>query len=254
MVLENRVIPCLLIKNRGLFKTINFKNPSYLGDPMNITKIFNSKEVDELVILDIQASKKGSCPDFDFLQDISSECFMPLSYGGGIKTIKDISKLISIGIDKVIINNHATKDISFIEKVVEEFGSSTVVGSIDIKKSFFGAYKVFDHVTKKNTSLNPVEFSKLLADYGIGELLINSVDNDGIMKGYDLSIIKEISESVNIPVIACGGAGTLDDIKKVIKYAGVAAAAAGSLFVYNGIHKAVLINYPKYNDLVKLLK
>ncbi len=252
-MLKTRVIPVLLMKNGGLYKGINFKNHKYVGDPINTVKIFNDKEVDELVILDIEASKLNKSINFELLENIASEAFMPIAYGGGIKTLKDAQKLFSLGIEKVILNTSAIDDFDLVKKLVESYGSQSVVFCLDIKKSFFGKYEAYSFSGTKKAKMLPIELAKKMEELGVGELIINSINNDGVMKGYDLNIIKEIATQLTIPVIVCGGAGVLEDFKKAKEY-GAHGCAAGSMFVYNGIHKAVLISYPKYEKLCELFK
>lgn len=244
-----RVIPVLLLRDKGLVKTVKFKEQKYIGDPFNAVKIFNEKEVDELAFLDIDASKENREPLYAYLKEIATECFMPLAYGGAVKSVDQIRKLIQNGIEKVIINHQALENPAFITEAADAFGSSTIVGAIDIKKNFFGNHQVYSHVKKTTLPLDPVKHAQNLQSLGVGELFINNVDQDGVMKGYDLSIIKKITEAVDIPVIACGGAGSIEDIEKVINEANASAAAAGSMFVYHGKHRAVLITYPEYQIL-----
>ncbi len=251
-MLKTRVIPVLLLKDRGLVKTRNFKNPTYLGDPKNIVRLFNDKEVDELVILDITATKKQRPPDFQFLKELAVECFMPVCYGGGINHSDDIKKLFALGIEKVAINSYAFENPGFIKEIATVFGSQSIVVSIDVKKNLFGHDYCFTRSGSKNTHIEPDVFARHMAENGAGELLINSINADGTMSGYDLPMIKKITASVSIPVIACGGAGSLDDFRAVVLHAGAAAAAAGSFFVFQGIHRAVLISYPPYAQLEAL--
>ena len=248
-MLHKRVIPCLLLRNLGLVKTVQFKNPTYLGDPINIVKIFNEKEVDELVFLDITATPDGKPPAFEKLKEISDECFMPLGYGGGIRKIDDIQRILTSGVEKVIINTHAATTPSFIEEAAKLAGSQSIVVSIDVKKSFFGKYEVYTHGGRKKTPLDPVEHAVHMQDMGAGEILVNSIDRDGTMKGYDVELIKKISSAVSVPVIACGGAARVDDFVQAVKVGGASAVAAGSMFVFQGKHRAVLISYPSYDEL-----
>jgi cyclase len=222
-----------------------------VGDPINAVKIFNEKEVDELIFLDIDASKENREPNYNYLREIASECFMPLGYGGGIKDVAQIKKLIQSGIEKVIINTAALTDGEFIRQACETFGSSTIVAAMDIKKNLFGKYQVISHAGVKVKQSDPLQYAAWLAERGVGEIFLNNVDLDGTMKGFDISVIKSVTALVDIPVVACGGAGSIGDIFKVIKDAHVAAAAAGSFFVFYGKHKAVLITYPEYNLLSK---
>lgn len=244
-----RVIPVLLLRNKGLVKSVQFENHRYVGDPMNAVKVFNEKEVDELIFLDIDASKENREPPYQYLSEIASECFMPLAYGGGVKSIEQIKRLIKSGIEKIIINTSALHDPIFLKKACDTFGSSTIVAAIDIKKSFFGTYQVFSHTGLKIKESDPIKYALSLQESGVGEIFLNNVDLDGTMKGYDITLIKKITDAIDIPIIACGGAGDLEDIFKVIREGNVSAAAAGSLFVFYGKHKAVLITYPEYHLL-----
>ena len=202
-----RVIPVLLLKNKGLVKSIQFKDHRYVGDPINAVKIFNEKEVDELMLLDIEASRLGKPPRIDVLEHIASECFMPLGYGGGVNSIKQIRELIQSGIEKISINTAALEKPTFINEACDQFGSSTIVGSIDVKKNIFGKYQVFSHKTSKSLAIDPFSFAESLQKAGVGELFINMVDKDGTMEGYDLDFFKKLASSVDIPIIACGGCG-----------------------------------------------
>jgi cyclase len=239
--------------NGGLVKTVRFASPNYIGDPINAIKIFNEKEVDEIVFLDISSNTGVMKPNFDLLPDITSECFIPFTYGGGVSTIEDIKKLLNIGIEKISINSHALEDIKIVEKAAGIFGSQSIVVSVDVKKNVFGKYQIYSRDGKKKHTIGIKEYIKQLEEIGAGELFINSIDRDGMMKGYDVDLIRMVTETVSIPVIACGGAGKLDDCAEVIKEGGASAAAAGSLFVYHGKHKAVLINYPTQNEMNQIL-
>jgi len=239
-----RVIPCLLLKNNGLVKTKKFKDPIYVGDPINAVKIFNDKEADELLFIDIEASKQNKGPNYDLLSRIVKEAFMPFGYGGGIKSLEDIKRLLHLGVEKVCVNSFAIKDPEFIRKASDIAGSQSIVVSIDVKKNIFGKYKVYDYLRQKTTDIDPFEFAKKVEECGAGEILLTSVDKEGTYDGYDLDLIKRISKVVNIPVIALGGASNIDDFKQAIN-SGASAVSAGSLFVFYGPHKAVLINYQK---------
>jgi cyclase len=252
MILQ-RVIPVLLLKNKGLVKSIKFAKTTYVGDPINAIKIFNDKEVDELVFLDINASKEKREPDFDFLESIASECFMPLGYGGGISNLNQVKKIFKIGIEKVILNQICLKRPDFVKEVALEVGNQSVVVSIDVKKNLFGKYKVYDYAKAANTDFNPLDFAKKMEDLGAGEIILNSVDNDGMMNGFDIPLVRNLADALKIPVVACGGAGKLVDIQMAIKDGHASAVAAGSMFVFHGPHKAVLINYPKRSDLINIL-
>jgi imidazole glycerol-phosphate synthase subunit HisF len=247
-----RVIPVLLLRNKGLVKTFKFKDSRYVGDPFNAVKIFNEKEVDEIIILDIDASREGREPSYTYLKEIASECFMPLSYGGGVKTIDQIKRLIQSGIEKIILNSEAIRNPGFVESAAKVFGSSTIIGAFDVKNNFWGTRQVFNHTQGKTINLDPVKHAIHLEQLGVGEIFINNVDRDGTREGYDLDLIKSITEKVNVSVIACGGCGSIQDIGAVVNNAHARAAAAGSFFVFHGKHQAVLITYPPYDVLKQL--
>lgn len=244
-----RVIPCLLLQGSGLVKTVRFGNPTYLGDPRNTVKIFNEKEVDELILLDIAATREGRGPNLQLLSELTSECFMPLAYGGGIKSLDDVERIIRLGVEKVSINSLAVESPEFVKQAAERFGSQSIVVSIDVKRGMFGRYEVFTRGGTGRCGLDPIGLAKRMEDLGAGELLLNSIDRDGTMRGYDLELIHQVSGAVGIPVIACGGAGSLEDLAAAIKQGGAAAAAAGSLFVFHGRHRAVLISFPVRKEL-----
>jgi imidazole glycerol-phosphate synthase subunit HisF len=251
-MLKIRVIPCLLLHNDGLVKTVKFRKPKYVGDPINAVKIFNDKFVDELIFLDIDASKQKRGPNFNFIADISTECFIPFCYGGGIRNIEDAEKLFSLGVEKISLNATALDRPEVITDLANHFGSQSIVGAMDIKKSLFGRHHVYKGYGRKKSSNEPVEYARELERLGAGEILVSSIDRDGTRSGYDVDIIRDIASSVSIPVIACGGAAQLSDISILKNETEVAAAAAGSIFVFKGKHDAVLINYPNYNELKKL--
>ncbi len=243
-----RIIPTILLDDQRMVKTMKFSHPNYLGDPINAVKIYNEKQVDELCILDITRNKSGI--NFDLLQDIASEAFMPLSYGGGINDMDQVKKLFHIGFEKVIINSSLYSTPKFVEMVVEYAGSQSVVASIDYKKSLFNKVNCYSHCGKKKNELTPLDMAVKVEKMGVGEILLYSIDRDGMMGGYDLSVVSEVSSKISIPLIACGGAGCLDDIKNVIT-AGADAAAAGSIFVYYGEKKGVLISYPTESEMAE---
>ena len=238
-----RVIPILLLSNGGLVKTKQFNDASYIGDPINAVKIFNDKEVDEIVFLDIQASKKTQKPNYEIIKKIASECFMPLAYGGGITHIDQVDRILNIGVEKIIINSSAISNPNLINQIAKITGSQSVVVSIDIKKTFFGNYSIYSHSKEKVLKTNIIDYLKKVEELGAGEIIINSVDNDGMMNGYDIKLLKMVRDTIMIPFIACGGAGGVDDLKQVIGLGGVHAVAAGSMFVFHGKHNAVLISY-----------
>lgn len=246
-----RVIPCLLIRGQGLVKTIKFDHARYIGDVINTVRIFNEKEADELLLLDITATKSKTKPQLSLIKDIASECFMPLAYGGGITSIDEIASIFEAGVEKISLNSTIFENPELISEASKIFGSQSIITAIDIKQGFLGKYSVYSHCGKVNQQLNPVEYAKRLQDLGAGEILINSIDRDGTRDGYDLSIIQKISSAVDVPVVACGGAGSLEDIKLVFD-AGASAAAAGSFFVFHGKHQAVLITYPTSDEIGSL--
>ncbi len=252
-VIKTRVIPCLLLKGKGLVKTERFANPRYLGDPINIVKIFNEKEAHEIAILDITATAEGRSPNFDYLQDIASEAYMPLAYGGGVRTLEDIRKVFSIGFEKVIINNASISDPGLIEKASQQFGSQSVVVSIDAKRSLLGKYEVFVQNGKMGAKRTPAQHAKEMEARGAGEILITSIDNEGTMSGYDLELIKGVTSVVDVPVLANGGAGELKHFEQSVKQGGASGVVAGSMFVFHGKHRGVLISFPEENQLSKFL-
>jgi cyclase len=243
---RSRVIPCLLIQNRGLYKTIKFKSPRYLGDPINTLRLFNEKEVDELILLNISATLENKAPDIEHLKQIVSECFMPICYGGGVTTLNQVEALYKIGIEKVSFNAALYNNPRLIEEAVKNFGSQSIVASIDVKKGLLRSKSVY--VSSKDVKWDPVEYAKRAEELGAGEILLTSIDNDGIMSGYNNELIQQVSSGVHIPVIASGGAGSISDSVKAVE-SGASAAAAGSLFVYYGPRRAVLINYPTQAEL-----
>lgn len=247
-----RLIPVLLLRGKGLVKTIKFKDPTYVGDPINAVKIFNDLKADELVFLDITASKEERCIDYKLVKDIGDEAFMPFGVGGGISNLEQIEEIFKAGAEKVIINTNAILNPDLVKSASEHFGSQSIVVCLDVKKNLFGKYEVYIKDGSENTHLNPVELALKLQDYGAGELIINSIDNDGMMKGYDINLIKIISKNVDIPVVACGGAWKLEHFKEAY-YEGYAhALAAGSMFVFHGPRRAVLINYPSKKEIREL--
>jgi len=245
------VIPVLLLKGNGLYKTVKFKDPKYIGDPMNAVKIFNEKEVDELCFLDISTTVEKKEINYKIIAEIASECFMPLSYGGGITHMDQMKKLFNIGIEKVIINTAAHSNTNLINEAASHYGSQSIVGCIDVKKSLLGKYEVFTQSGRINTGKDPLEFARQLQESGAGEILINSIDRDGTMRGYDVELLKKISSCLDVPMIACGGAGSIEDLSMAVKEGAASAVAAGSMFVFHGKHKAVLISYPT-QSVIKL--
>jgi imidazole glycerol-phosphate synthase subunit HisF len=254
-MLRPRIIPCLLVHNRGLVKTIKFKDPKYVGDPINAVKIFNEKEVDELVVLDIDASIEKREPDFTLIKNLAAECRMPFGYGGGVKTVEHARQIISLGAEKVIINTTAIENPDVIPAMARAVGTQSVVVMIDVKKvGLFGKYEVVYQNGQKTTGKSPVDFAKYIENLGVGEIVINSVDKDGTMEGYDMKLLKSIRDAISVPMSVVGGAGSLNDIKSAIENLGVVGAVAGSLFVFKGKYRAVLINYPNPEEKKELLK
>ena len=249
-----RLIPCLLLSGDGLVKTVRFQNPSYVGDPINAVKIFNEKEVDELIFLDIDATRNAAGPRLSNISQIADECFMPLCYGGGIRSIEVIRELFSIGVEKVAINSYAVENPSFIKEASLAFGSQSIIVAMDICRNSKGRYELYTHGGTKLAKVDPVEQAVKMQQLGCGELFINSIDRDGTMSGFDIDIIRNISKAVSIPVIACGGAGKLEDFVKAVKEGGASAVAAGSFFVFQGKHRAVLLTYPEAQQIEHLLK
>jgi imidazole glycerol-phosphate synthase subunit HisF len=244
-MLRPRIIPCLLVQNKGLVKTINFGHPKYVGDPINAVRIFNEKEVDELVVLDIDATVENREPDFKMIENLAAECRMPLCYGGGVKTVEQAKIILGLGVEKVAISSAAIDNPSFVTEAANCIGNQSVVVVLDVKKSsILGKYEIWTHNGRKNSKNNPLEFAKKLEDLGVGEIVLNSIDNDGVMKGYDLNLVEKIRTSVKVPITVLGGAGSLQDIGRLVNRFNIIGAAAGSLFVFKGVYKAVLINYP----------
>lgn len=245
---RTRVIPTLLLRGAGLVKTTGFLNPVYVGDPINAIRIFNEKEVDELVLLDITASRTGKGPAFSTIENIASECFMPVAYGGGINSIEHIRKILGTGIEKVVINSAALRQPELVREAAREFGSQAIAVSIDVKRKLFGRYEVFSDGGSKATGSDPVTYAKKMQELGAGEILLASINRDGTMTGYDLDLVSQVAAAVGIPVIASGGAGKVADFTEA-RRAGAAAVAAGAMFVFHGPHRAVLITYPSQAEL-----
>ena len=250
-MLTTRVIPCLLLRNQGLVKTVKFKEPKYVGDPINAVRIFNDKEVDELLFLDITATVERKAPPMKVITEIASECFMPLAYGGGVRDLEDIRQIFAVGVEKVCINTHAVEEPEFIRQASDIFGNQSIVVSLDVKKNLFGKYEVHTHGGTKNTKLDPVDHAVRMEQMGAGELILNSIDRDGTQQGYDVDLISKVTSAVKIPVVACGGAGTVAHFREAVKQGGASAVSAGSMFVFHGKHRAVLISYPGQDELKK---
>lgn len=248
-VLQKRVLPCLLLKDKGLVKTVQFKDPRYIGDPINAVWIFNQKMVDELIFLDITASRMPREPPLELISKLSDECYMPLTYGGGIRSIGEIKRLLNAGVEKVAINTQAVENPSLIKDASDTFGSQSIVASIDAKRRWNGSYEAYIYSGTRPAGIDPVTLAVRMESLGAGEIFINSIDRDGTMQGYDIELIKRVSNAVSIPVIACGGAGKLEDFARAVTEGRASAVAAGSFFVYHGRRRAVLINFPTENEL-----
>jgi cyclase len=253
-MIRTRLIPVLLLRGTGLVKGKNFKNHKYVGDPINAIKIFNEKEVDELVFLDISAGVEGRAPNFDVIGDIASEAFMPFSYGGGLTSIDQIQKVFSLGVEKVVINSAAFFDPNLIKISSKLAGKQSIVVSIDVKKKLLGGYEVMVANGTKSTNMNPVAYAERMEELGAGELILTSIDREGTGKGYDISLVDQVSRAVDIPVVAVGGAGSVDHLADVMRDTSASAVGAGDLFIFYGKHKAVLITYPSYESFRSLLE
>jgi cyclase len=252
-MLRSRISPCLLIHNKGLVKTTNFKDPKYVGDPLNAVKIFNEKEVDELIVLDIDATSFGTEPDFELIRNLAIQSRMPLCYGGGIKTVEQAKKIISLGVEKVALSSTAIYDTNILKQIGKAIGLQSVVVILDIRKrKIFGNYEIVTHNAKKTPNLKLNEFLKELVEIGIGELVVNSVDHDGTMQGFDFKLFDLIREQTDMPMTILGGAGSLNDIQQAISKYRTIGVAAGSLFVFKGKYRAVLINYPNLEERYSL--
>lgn len=244
-----RVIPVLLLKGQGLVKSVKFDKYRYIGDPINAVRIFNDMEADELIFLDIMASRENRTVSVELIKQIGDEAYMPFAVGGGIKTEKDALALINAGAEKVILNTFFVKTPQLVSSIAALLGNQSVVVSIDVKKNWLGKYQVYIYGGKEHVSENPIELAIKAEQLGAGEIIINNISHDGMMDGYDLEIIQKVSDAVNIPVVACGGAGKLNHLHEAVN-AGAHAVAAGSLFVYHGSRNAVLINYPEKKELI----
>ena len=243
-----RVIPVLLLAEDGLVKTVRFKDPTYVGDPINAVRIFNEKEVDEIAVLDIRATREGRGPDLARVRELAGECFMPLCYGGGIRTVAHARRLFAIGIEKVLINTAAEESPALVTATAADFGSQSVMVGVDVGRDWLGRPRVYTRGGTRNTGRDPVEYAREMAERGAGEIFLNVIDRDGTMAGFDLELVGAVSSAVSIPLIACGGAGSVADLSAAVA-AGASAVAAGSLFVFAGPRRAVLINYPSAVEL-----
>ncbi len=252
-MLQTRIIPALLLSNESLVKTIKFKNSKYIGDPVNTVKIFNELEVDELMFLDIGATTQNNTPNYKVLKEIANECFMPLSYGGGVKSFEIAKIIFDIGFEKIVLNSQVYVNQKIVSEISAHYGNQAVVVSIDVKKNIFGKYEVWINSGKINTKLDPLTWAKKVEELGAGEILLTSIDREGSWKGFDIDLVSKISNSVSIPVIAHGGAGNINDINDVIKMGGASAVALGSMLVYQQKNMGVLINFPDKTELTGVL-
>ncbi len=252
-MLRVRVIPCLLLKHGALVKTIGFKNASYVGSPINTVKIFNDQCVDELIFLDIAASKDNAQPDFDLIQSIANECFMPFTYGGGIRSIAHAEKLFTLGVEKIALNSYALSHPELITELATRYGSQSITISVDVKKTLFGQYKIFNASSQSYSKTPLLDWVKQVEDLGAGELLLTSVERDGTMKGFDLSLIQKVASHISIPLIASGGAGVMEDLTAAIKEGKADAIAVGSMVVYQGQNRAVLTHFPTQDELAQYI-
>lgn len=244
-MLHPRIIPCLLVHQKGLVKTVRFRDPKYVGDPINAVKIFNEKEVDELIVLDIDATADQREPDYKLIEHLAVECRMPLCYGGGIKTVEQAQRIFNLGVEKIAISSLALDEPGVVAEIARRVGNQSVVVVMDVKKSKFrNRYELYTHNAGKARGIDPVTFAVQMQELGAGELVINSIDQDGTMTGYDQKLIDAVKEVVTIPVTVIGGAGSLKDMGEVIRKHSVIGVAAGSMFVFKGKYRAVLINYP----------
>lgn len=246
-------MPCLLLRGRALVKTVQFQSAKYVGDPINTVRIYNEKEIDELIFLDITATSEKRRPSFSLLEEIATECFMPFTYGGGVRSLEDVKRLLELGAEKVAINSFAFERPEFVSRVAEAFGSQSVVASIDVKRSNGGRHEVYTLSGQQRTGLDPVEYALRMEQLGAGEILLTSIDCDGVMGGYDIDVIRRVSRAVSIPVIACGGAGSVTDFGRAVRDGGASAVAAGSMVVYQGKNRAVVINFPTREELASVL-
>lgn len=252
-MLRARIIPVLLVQDKGLVKTVKFKTPKYVGDPINAVKIFNEKEADELIVLDIDATTQGRDPDYKMIENLAAECRMPLCYGGGIKTEEQAIKILGLGVEKVALSSIVFERPEIVSNLANKVGRQSVVVVLDVKKRLLSKrFDCFTHNGTQNTKVCPFELAEKLVGVGAGEIVVNCIDNDGIMQGYDLDLVRSIKSRVSVPVTLCGGAGNLEHIKMLLDQEKLIGAAAGSLFVFKGKYKAVLINYPNSEEKKKL--
>ncbi|HHI92130.1 MAG TPA: imidazole glycerol phosphate synthase subunit HisF [Gammaproteobacteria bacterium] len=247
-MLMPRIIPCLLVKDKGLIKTVQFKDPKYVGDPINAVKIFNEKEVDELIVLDVGATANNNEPDYKMIENLANECRMPLCYGGGITTADQAQKILSLGVEKVALSSSAVNDPGLIYEIAARTGSQSVVIVLDVKKKVFGGFDIYTHNGRNKVKIDLLEFVRNIQKMGAGEIVINSIDNDGRMRGYDFNLINKVKPVIEVPMTILGGAGSVDDIRQAVQNYGIIGCAAGSLFVFKGKYRAVLISYVSHTE------
>ncbi len=253
-MLETRIMPCLLLMDDGLYKTIQFKKPGYVGDPINAIKIFNDKEVDELVFLDITATEKQKGPNFKLIEDIASECFMPLAYGGGISTLDQAKRIFEIGVEKIALNSAAINNPKLIEDISKIYGIQSIIVSIDYKKNLWGKVFVHGQRGRKSIGKTPEIFAKEMEQFGAGEIMLTSIEREGTWQGLDIEMLQKVADAVNIPVIANGGTGNMTHIQEAVKQGGASAVTLGSMCVYQKQGLGVLINFPKRKDILEVLR
>lgn len=253
-MLRPRITPCLLVHQNGLVKTQRFGSPKYVGDPLNAVRIFNEKEVDEIVVLDIDASVQGREPDYALIRNLATECRMPLCYGGGVRTVEQFERIISLGVEKVAVSAAAVSDPGLVESAAKVVGNQSVVVVMDVRHHGKGRWELFTHNGTRATGLEPVEFARRMESLGAGEIVINSIDRDGMMQGYDIELAAAVRAAVGCPMTVLGGAGSLAHIQELIRQLGILGAAAGSLFVFKGVYRAVLINYPRRDEKDALIR
>jgi len=244
-MLRPRIIPCLLVHDKGLVKTVRFSSPKYVGDPVNAVKIFNEKEVDELIVLDIDATANRAEPNYVMIRNLAAECRMPLCYGGGVRSVEQAVRIIKLGVEKIAVSAGAVEEPRLVSRIAEYVGRQSVVVVLDVRRDpKTGAYEVWTHNSTKNSHRDPAELAAEVEALGAGEITVNSIDRDGVMEGYDIALARHVREAVSVPMTVLGGAGSLKDLELLVKELGILGVAAGSLFVFKGVYKAVLINYP----------
>lgn len=251
-MLRSRIIPCLLVQNGGLVKTTKFKDPKYVGDPINAVKIFNEKEADELIVLDIDASAQNREPDYAMIEHLAYECRMPFCYGGGIKTAQQALKIIKLGVEKVALSSAAIENPALLQEIAQSAGQQSVVAVVDVKRTLLGSYEIYTHNAKRKVKADLLELLAKLQQLGVGEIVVNSIDRDGTMKGYDEALVQKVRNAVDVPITILGGAGSLADLKNMVATYKVIGASAGSLFVFKGPYRAVLINYPRPEEIQEI--